>query len=127
MSYNVTITAKSLEELADKALALGGRLTLASGRPSVTAAEIAEVALQTAPVEPAPAPVEAAPAPAEPAAPPIPDYATVVGPAVLALSEAKGKQAAAAILARYGVNNARHVPKEQWAALVAELNAVRGA
>lgn len=124
MSYNVTITANSLEELADKALALGGRLTLASGRPTVTAAEIVEVA-KTAPVEPAPAPVETAPA--EPAAPQIPDYATVVGPAVLALSEAKGKQAAAAILARYGVNNARHVPKEQWAALVAELNAVRGA
>ena len=52
---------------------------------------------------------------------------TVVGPAVLALSTAKGKPAAQAVLARYNATNARQVPKEQWAALVAELNAVKGA
>ena len=62
MSYNVTITAQSLEELADKALALGGRLTLASGRTGVTAAEIVEVVRQATPIE-------VTPTPAEPAAP----------------------------------------------------------
>lgn len=139
MSYNVTITAQSLEELADKALALGGRLTLASVRQTVTAAEIAEVAMQA---EPAYAPpVEVVEVnPAAPAKPPkaakaapakaeaeIPDYATVVGPAVLALAQTKGKPAAQAILARYNATKADQVPPEKWAALVAELNAVRGA
>ncbi len=120
MSYNVTITAQSLEELADKALALGGRLTLASGRTGVTAAEIVEVVRQATPIE-------VTPAPAEPAAPAIPDYATVVGPAVLALAQSKGKPAAQAVLARYNATKADQVPPDKWAALVAELNAVRGA
>lgn len=125
MSYNVTITAQSLEELADKALALGGRLTLASGRTGITAAEIVEVVRQATPIEVTPAPVEAAPA--EPAAPAVPDYATVVGPAVLALAQSKGKPAAQAVLARYNATKADQVPPDKWAALVAELNAVRGA
>jgi hypothetical protein len=127
MSYNVTIIANSLEELADKALALGGRLTLASNRPTVTATEIVKVARATKTTatevvkaaEPAPEP--------EPVAEPVPDYATVVGPAVLALVDAKGKPAAKAVLASYNAAKADQVPQARWAQLVADLNAAKNA
>jgi hypothetical protein len=123
MSYNVTIIANSLEELADKALALGGRLTLASNRPTVTATEIINVARATKTT--ATEVVKAAEP--EPVAEPVPDYATVVGPAVLALVDAKGKPAAKAVLASYNAAKADQVPQAQWARLVADLNAAKNA
>jgi hypothetical protein len=123
MSYNVTIIANSLEELADKALALGGRLTLASNRPTVTATEIVKVARATKTT--ATEVVKAAEP--EPVAEPVPDYATVVGPAVLALVDAKGKPAAKAVLASYNAAKADQVPQAQWARLVADLNAAKNA
>jgi hypothetical protein len=123
MSYNVTIIANSLEELADKALALGGRLTLASNRPTVTATEIVKVARATKTT--ATEVVKAAEP--EPVAEPVPDYATVVGPAVLALVDAKGKPAAKAVLASYNAAKADQVPQAQWAQLVADLNAAKNA
>jgi hypothetical protein len=133
MSYNVTITAQSLEELADKALALGGRLTLASTRQTVTAAQIVEVAKQSAPVSPVytpPAeiaevnPVAPAVPDAAPAAPEIPDYDTVVGPAVLALA-GKNRAAAQAILRSYKAAKASDVDPTKWAELVDKMNAAR--
>ena len=129
MSYNVTIIAQSLEELADKALALGGRLTLASNRPTVTATEIVKVAraTKTTATEVVKAPEPEPVAEPEPAVE-IPDYATVVGPAVLALVEAKGKPATKALLASYGgATKADQVPQAQWAQLVADLNAAKNA
>ena len=125
--YRVEITANSLEELADKALALGGKLANVSAAP--VAAAPAKVEPTYAPpaevveVNPVAAAVPEAPAPEVV----IPDYDTVVGPAVLALVEAKGKPAAKAVLSRYNAGKAAEVPKEQWAKLVAELNAARGA
>lgn len=138
MSYNVTITANSLEELADKALALGGRLTLTSLRPTATVPAAPE-AVYTPPAEIAeinpvaaakPAKVKTAPPPApEPVSEPvadIPDYDTIVGPAVLALVDAKGKPVTKALLASYnGATKADQVPPAQWAQLVADLNAAR--
>jgi hypothetical protein len=142
MSYNVTITANSLEELADKALALGGRLTLASIRPAAAVgapeaaytppAELVEInppivvqhvsRAQVAPAEPAP--VE--PAPAEPEVE-IPDFNTVVSPAFLAFAETKGRDAAKALLSEFGAERVSLIDKSRWAELVATLTAARGA
>ena len=134
MSYNLTITANSLEELADKALALGGRLTLAASRPTVTAAQIVEVANHSAPVSATYTPpveiaevnpVAAAAPDAEPSAPEIPDYATVGGPAVLALVDTKGRPITQAILGSYGAVKASQIDPSKWAELVDKLNAAR--
>jgi len=128
MSYNVTITASSLEELADKALALGGRLTLASGRPTVTATEIAEVARSADPVaevtKVAPA---AAPEPAAPAEPAIPDFANEVSPEFLAFVETKGRHAAEALLAEFGAERVSLIDKSKWADLLARLREAKKA
>jgi hypothetical protein len=147
MSYNVTITANSLEELADKALALGGRLTLASirpaaavGAPEATYTPPVEVVsinppivvqhvsrAQVAPAEPAPAePAPAEPAPAEPEVE-IPDFNTVVSPAFLAFAETKGRDAAKALLSEFGAERVSLIDKSRWAELVATLTAARGA
>jgi hypothetical protein len=137
MSYNVTITANSLEELADKALALGGRLTLASirpaaavGAPEATYAPPVEVVSVNPPIV-APhvsraqvAPVE--PAPAEPEVE-IPDFNTVVSPAFLAFAETKGRDAAKALLSEFGAERVSLIDKSRWAELVATLTAARGA
>lgn len=136
MSYNVTITANSLEELADKALALGGRLTLASIRPA--AAVGAPEATYTPPVELVEinppivvqhvsraqvAPAE--PAPVEPEVE-IPDFNTVVSPAFLAFAETKGRDAAKALLSEFGAERVSLIDKSRWAELVAKLTAARG-
>jgi len=123
MSYNVTITAQSLEELADKALALGGRLTLASTRQTVTAAQIVEEAKQSAPVSAVYTP-PAEIAEVNPVAPEIPDYDTVVGPALLALA-GKNRAAAQAILRSYKAAKASDVDPTKWAELVDKMNAAR--
>lgn len=132
MSYNVTITANSLEELADKALALGGRLTLASIRPA--AAVGAPEAAYTPPaelVEINPAIVvqhvsRAQVAPVEPEVE-IPDFNTVVSPAFLAFAETKGRDAAKALLSEFGAERVSLIDKSRWAELVATLTAARGA
>jgi len=123
MSYNVTITAQSLEELADKALALGGRLTLASTRQTVTAAQTVEVAKQSTPVSAVYTP-PAEIAEVNPVALEIPDYDTVVGPAVLALA-GKNRAAAQAILRSYKAAKASDVDPTKWAELVDKMNAAR--
>lgn len=73
----------------------------------------------------------AAPAASSPAAstadPGVPDYDTVVAPAIIALAEAKGRGPVLAILEQFGTQNAREVPPERRAELVALVNEARGA
>jgi hypothetical protein len=135
VSYRIEITAASLEELADKALALGGRLIVVhtASAPAQIRAEVAEVA----PVDPTPAPKSAPPAEVsesqptteEPSSTPapatqddVPDFDTVVTPLVLKLVEVKGKPAAQEVLGRFGVIKASHLSDERWQELVDAIN-----
>ncbi len=135
MSYRIEITAASLEELADKALALGGRLVVVhtSAASSQIRAEVAEAA----PVDPTPAPKsapvvevsESQPTTTEPSSTPapaakdgVPDFDTVVTPLVLKLVEVKGKPAAQEVLGRFGVIKASHLSDERWQELVDAIN-----
>ena len=137
MSYRIEITAASLEELADKALALGGRLVVVhtSAASSQVRVEVAEAA----PVDPTPAPKSApvaevsesqptttepssTPAPAPAAKDDVPDFDTVVTPLVLKLVEVKGKPAAQEVLGRFGVIKASQLSSERWQELVDAIN-----
>jgi hypothetical protein len=135
VSYRIEITAASLEELADKALALGGRLIVVhtASAPAQTRAEVAEVA----PVDPTPAPksapvaeaIESQPTTEEPSSTPapaaqddVPDFDTVVTPLVLKLVEVKGKPAAQEVLGRFGVVKASQLASERWQELVNAIN-----
>jgi hypothetical protein len=135
VSYRIEITAASLEELADKALALGGRLVAVhtSAASSQVRVEVAEAA----PVDPTPAPksapvVEASesqPTTTEPSSTPapaakddVPDFDTVVTPLVLKLVEVKGKPAAQEVLGRFGVIKASQLSSERWQELVNAIN-----
>ncbi len=135
MSYRIEITAASLEELADKALALGGRLLVVhtASAPAQIRAEVAEVA----PVDPTPAPksapvaeaTESQPTTEEPSSTPAPatlDYKTEVAPLVLKLVEVSGKPAAQRVLDQFGVIKASHMPPERWPELVAMIKAEMG-
>jgi hypothetical protein len=131
MSFTVTITANSLEELADKALALGGKLAgFGTGLAATPAEALFMPPLAVAPepvvfepaVVAAPAPEPAAPEP-EPAAPAL-DYATDVRPLVLAAVKAKSKPVVEAILQGLGSETARELPPAKWPELIAKLNAV---
>jgi hypothetical protein len=140
VSYRIEITAASLEELADKALALGGRLIVvhAASAPAQTRAEVAEVAL----VDPTPAPksapvaeaIESQPTTEEPSSTPapaaqddVPDFDTVVTPLVLKLVEVKGKPVGQEVLGRFGVIKASHLASERWQELVNAINDELGA
>jgi len=135
VSYRIEITAASLEELADKALALGGRLVVvhSSAASSQVRVEVAEAA----PVDPTPAPKsapvvevsESQPTTTEPSSTPapaakdgVPDFDTVVTPLVLKLVEVKGKPAAQEVLGRFGVIKASHLSDERWQELVNAIN-----
>jgi hypothetical protein len=135
VSYRIEITAASLEELADKALALGGRLIVVhtASAPAQTRAEVAEAA----PVDPTPAPKsapvaevsESQPTTTEPSSTPapaakddVPDFDTVVTPLVLKLVEVKGKPAAQEVLGRFGVIKASQLSSERWQELVDAIN-----
>ena len=135
MSYRIEITAASLEELADKALALGGRLVVVhtSAASSQVRVEVAEAA----PVDPTPAPKsapvaevsESQPTTTEPSSTPapaakddVPDFDTVVTPLVLKLVEVKGKPAAQEVLGRFGVIKASQLSSERWQELVDAIN-----
>lgn len=136
MSYRIEITAASLEELADKALALGGRLLVVhtASAPAQIRAEVAEAA----PVDPTPAPKSAPPAEVsesqptteEPSSTPAPatlDYKTEVAPLVLKLVEVSGKPAAQRVLDQFGVIKASHLASERWQELVNAINDELGA
>ncbi len=140
MSYRIEITAASLEELADKALALGGRLIVVhtASAPAQIRAEVAEVA----PVDPTPAPksapvaeaIESQPTTEEPSSTPapaaqddVPDFDTVVTPLVLKLVEVKGKPVGQEVLGRFGVIKASHLASERWQELVNAINDELGA
>jgi hypothetical protein len=135
VSYRIEITAASLEELADKALALGGRLLVVhtASAPAKIRAEVAEVA----PVDPTPAPksapaaeaIESQPTTEEAPASPTPgtlDYKTEVAPFVLKLVEVSGKPAAQRVLDQFGVIKASHISPELWPDLVAMIKAEMG-
>ena len=128
MSYRIEITAASLEELADKALALGGRLSTV--RASTTNVVEAPRSVTITPkhvdvVEPETVAVEAAPAPAAPVAATL-DYKTEVAPLVLKLVEKRGKPAAQSVLDQFGAAKASDIPAERWPELVAMINAEMG-
>lgn len=121
MSYRIEITAASLEELADKALALGGRLlsVRASAAPALVPVDKATtVTPQTEVVD---TPIVVAPEPEAPAAD-VPDFDAVVTPLVLKLVEAKGKPAAQEMLGRFGVIKASQLSSERWQELVDAIN-----
>ena len=129
MSYRIEITAASLEELADKALALGGRLlsVRASAAPALVPVDKATtVTPQTevvdTPITVAPAPVAEAPAPSAPTL----DYKTEVAPLVLKLVEKRGKPAAQNVLDQFGAAKASDIPAERWVELVAMIKAEMG-
>ena len=121
MSYRIEITAASLEELADKALALGGRL-LAVRTPSASAQAPAVETLSPVIATVAPEP-ETAPEPVrtETAAPSL-DYKTEVAPLVLKLVELRGKPTAQHVLDQFGAVKASDIPSERWPELVAMIN-----
>jgi hypothetical protein len=136
VSYRIEITAASLEELADKALALGGRLLVVhtSAAPAQTRTEVAKAA----PVDPTPAAqsaesaTEQAPsstpsaASTDTPAPATLDYKTEVAPFVLKLVEVSGKPAAQRVLDQFGVIKASHISPELWPDLVAMIKAEMG-
>jgi hypothetical protein len=136
VSYRIEITAASLEELADKALALGGRLVVVhtSAASSQVRAEVAKVAPSPEPEadtststasetteQPSPQPIETPP-PASASASDVPDFDTVVTPLVLKLVEVKGKPAAQEVLGRFGVIKASQLSSERWQELVDAIN-----
>ena len=135
MSYRIEITAASLEELADKALALGGRLVVVhtSAASSQVRVEVAEAA----PVDPTPAPksapaaeaIESQPTTEEASSTPAPatlDYKTEVAPLVLKLVEVSGKPAAQRVLDQFGAAKASDISPDLWPELVAIIKAEMG-
>ncbi len=135
MSYRIEITAASLEELADKALALGGRLIVV--HTSAASSQIRVEVAEAAPVDPTPAPksapaaeaTESQPTTEEPSSTPAPatlDYKTEVAPFVLKLVEVSGKPAAQRVLDQFGVIKASHISPERWPELVAIIKAEMG-
>jgi hypothetical protein len=135
VSYRIEITAASLEELADKALALGGRLVVV--HTSAASSQIRVEVAEAAPVDPTPAPksapvveaFESQPTTEEPSSTPAPatlDYKTEVAPFVLKLVEVSGKPAAQRVLDQFGVIKASHISPERWPELVAMIKAEMG-
>jgi hypothetical protein len=135
VSYRIEITAASLEELADKALALGGRLIVV--HTSAASSQIRVEVAEAAPVDPTPAPksapaaeaTESQPTTEEPSSTPAPatlDYKTEVAPFVLKLVEVSGKPAAQRVLDQFGVIKASHISPERWPELVAIIKAEMG-
>ena len=136
MSYRIEITAASLEELADKALALGGRLVVV--HTSAASSQIRVEVAEAAPVDPTPAAqsaesaTEQAPsstpsaASTDTPAPATLDYKTEVAPFVLKLVEVSGKPAAQRVLDQFGVIKASHISPELWPDLVAMIKAEMG-
>ncbi len=128
MSYRIEITATSLEELADKALALGGRLSTVRTSVQVLAqapaVETLRPALDVTEPEPETVAVEAAPEPVAEEAPAadVPDFDTEVTPLVLKLVEVKGKPAAQEVLGRFGVIKASQLSSDRWVELVSAIN-----
>lgn len=123
MSYRIEITAASLEELADKALALGGRLLSVRAAP-VQVTEGAPVITVTPQAEPVVEPVAAPePEPEAPAAAPTLDYKSQVAPLVLKLVEVCGKPAAQRVLDQFGAAKASDIAPERWPELIGMINA----
>jgi hypothetical protein len=136
VSYRIEITAASLEELADKALALGGRLVVV--HTSAASSQIRVEVAEAAPVDPTPAAqsaesaTEQAPsstpsaASTDTPAPATLDYKTEVAPFVLKLVEVSGKPAAQRVLDQFGVVKASHISPELWPDLVAMIKTEMG-
>lgn len=121
MSYRIEITAASLEELADKALALGGRLLSVRASAAPALAPVDKAITVTPQTEVVDTPIVVAPEPEAPAAD-VPDFDAVVTPLVLKLVEAKGKPAAQEMLGRFGVIKASQLSSERWQELVDAIN-----
>ena len=123
MSYRIEITAASLEELADKALALGGRLLVV--HTSAASSQIRVEVAKPAPAAPAPEPVRTE-VKDEPIKVADLDYKTEVAPFVLKLVEVSGKPAAQRVLDQFGVVKASHISPERWPELVAMIKTEMG-
>lgn len=121
MTYRVEVTASTINELSGKLAALASQL---KGLPS-TAAPIFEHTEVSVTI-PAPEP-EVAPAP-EPEPVKIEaartyDYATEVAPHVLGLVNKRGRDAAKAVLAQFGVLTASKLDPSRYGELVSAIDA----
>ena len=119
MTYRVEVTAATIHELSGKLAALASQL---KGLPStfdVLRVEAAEMPRAVAP-QPAPAP-EPEPAEIEPAR--AYDYATEVAPHVLGLVNKRGRDAAKAVLAQFGVLTASKLDPSRYGELVSAIDA----
>lgn len=121
MSYRIEITAASLEELADKALALGGRLLSVRTSAAPALVPVDKATTVTPQTEVVDTPIVVAPEPEAPAAD-VPDFDAVVTPLVLKLVEMKGKPAAQEMLGRFGVIKASQLSSDRWQELVDAIN-----
>jgi len=144
MSIKIEVTANSIDELADKLLALGTKLngervTLGGAsftipavedkpvKPKREAKKVEEAPLVANAAEP-PTASDAAekasdvPSPAVEAAKPL-DFDTDVAPVVIKLVTTKGKPAVSAILEQFGAARASEVDPASWPELLALLKA----
>lgn len=138
MSYQITITADSVAELAGRLLAMGAQLArpapaasptvIAQPEPVVLADEVVfepeiyrDEVLYVSPSK-APEP-EVAPEP-EPEAEPevVLNYDKDVSPKVLALVKARGREVAMKLLEEYGVQRASQMPAKQWPELLFRIS-----
>ena len=116
--FTFTIEASSVEELADKLLAVGSRL---QGGQTVAPVEAAPTKSRKK-AEPATAAEPTATA-AEPAneAPASLDWDKDVAPAVLAVVKDKGREFVTSVLEQFGVTRAAQLPPERWQELLDAL------
>jgi len=131
--FTFTIEASSVEELADKLLAVGSRLqggqTVApveaapaksrkkvpEGNAAASSAEAPSPTSNSAPNTPS---ADAAPCPSEPASL---DWDKDVAPAVLAVVKDKGREFVTSVLEQFGVTRAAQLPPERWQELLDAL------
>lgn len=152
MTIKIEITGDSIEEVADKLLALGSKLSGASTiavaaatgqsadaegkakrtRKSAPTAPEQAGSTETQTSEPAAAAAETPSAPAEPAAqtesaPAAPseaplDFDKDVTPVVLGAVERHGREKVTEVLSQFGVARASQLDEGQWPELIAALN-----
>lgn len=116
--FDIHITGNSLDEIADKALALGNRLsgTASTEKPATTKPKVEKPAAK------APEPEAQTEQPAAEELPAKLDFHLHVAKAVTDAVGRVGKPATAECINQFGVAKASDVPEEQWGEFVAALN-----
>lgn len=137
MTIKIEITGASIQEVADKLLAVGGSLRATASYDADNAAREAlqaqrdDAKPKAAPKKVKPVAEEAQPAPVAPTAEPAPslpepdaaplDFDKDVAPVVLKLVQTKGRDWVQDVLTQFGVERASQLPPEQFAELIAAL------